>query len=126
LINTFIFLRARIKHILSLPADTPLSSASSSKRTLDEPEPWRIGLGAGGANGKGKEKDIWTGFTFAVPSFHDDVFWDCELSGLLAEHSPDPSIGKDVIVSSEMQILKRLGFNMQVRQMTAMSSYACS
>ena len=37
---------------------------------------------------------------FEVPGFHDEVFWDW----------------KDVITSSEMQILKRLGFQMQVGQ----------
>jgi len=35
---------------------------------------------------------------FEVPGFHDEIFW----------------IWKDVITSSEMQILKRLGFQMQV------------
>jgi 2-phosphoglycerate kinase len=35
---------------------------------------------------------------FEVPGFHDEVFWDW----------------KDVITASEMQILKRLGFQMQV------------
>jgi hypothetical protein len=56
-------------------------------------------------NGKGKaiRKDnitsaLWKDFTFEVPGFHDEVFWDW----------------KDVIVASEMQILKRLGFHMQV------------
>jgi len=49
--------------------------------------------------GKGKEKEpIWEGFIFEVPGFHDEVFWDW----------------KDVITASEMQILKRLGFQMQV------------
>ncbi|EIW67383.1 hypothetical protein TREMEDRAFT_33679 [Tremella mesenterica DSM 1558] len=62
LINAYMFLLARIKHLLALPADQPL------------------------------------GFSFEPPGFHDEVFWDW----------------KDIIVSSEMQILKRLGFNMQV------------
>lgn len=64
-------------------------------------------MGAGGdgtgKNGKGKGKEnrssaLWNDFTFDVPGFHDEVFWDW----------------KDVIVASEMQILKRLGFHMQV------------
>ncbi|OXH31594.1 cyclin-dependent protein kinase regulator [Cryptococcus neoformans] len=47
----------------------------------------------------GSEKDrLWEGFKFSVPGFHDEIFWDW----------------KDVITASEMQILKRLGFNMQV------------
>jgi hypothetical protein len=55
--------------------------------------------GKGKEKGKEKEVDgIWEGFTFDVPGFHDEVFWEW----------------KDTIVSSEMQILKRLGFNMQV------------
>lgn len=45
------------------------------------------------------EKDkLWEGFKFSVPGFHDEIFWDW----------------KDVITASEMQVLKRLGFNMQV------------
>ncbi|ORX38608.1 putative cyclin-dependent protein kinase regulator [Kockovaella imperatae] len=110
LINTYIFLVARINHLLSLHADQPLaspstasSSKSASKPWGDEPEPWRIGLGNGQSTAKGKDKaedqdGIWKGFRFEVPGFHDEVFWDW----------------KDVIVGSEMQILKRLGFNMQV------------
>ncbi|OCF42707.1 cyclin-dependent protein kinase regulator [Kwoniella heveanensis CBS 569] len=58
LINTYLFLLARIEHLLNLPSDRP----------------------------------------FNVPGFHDEVFWEW----------------KDVITASEMQILKRLGFNMQV------------
>ena len=50
-------------------------------------------------NGRGRgDGDLWKDFKFDVPGFHDEVFWDW----------------KDVIVASEMQILKRLGFNMQV------------
>jgi hypothetical protein len=56
-------------------------------------------LKLGSGNGKGKEKEpVWDGFMFEVPGFHDEVFWDW----------------KDVITASEMQILKRLGFQMQV------------
>jgi hypothetical protein len=56
-------------------------------------------LGSGNGKGKGKEKEpVWDGFMFEVPGFHDEVFWDW----------------KDVITASEMQILKRLGFQMQV------------
>jgi hypothetical protein len=60
-------------------------------------------LKLGSGNGKGKEKEkepVWDGFMFEVPGFHDEVFWDW----------------KDVITASEMQILKRLGFQMQVSQ----------
>lgn len=56
-------------------------------------------IGSGNGKGKGKEKEpVWDGFMFEVPGFHDEVFWDW----------------KDVITASEMQILKRLGFQMQV------------
>ncbi|WVO17750.1 hypothetical protein L204_105448 [Cryptococcus depauperatus] len=41
---------------------------------------------------------IWRDFNFNIPRPHDEVFWDW----------------KDVVTASEMQILKRLGFNMQV------------
>jgi hypothetical protein len=44
------------------------------------------------------KEPVWDGFMFEVPGFHDEVFWDW----------------KDVITASEMQILKRLGFQMQV------------
>jgi hypothetical protein len=58
-------------------------------------------IGSGNGKGKGKEKEpVWDGFMFEVPGFHDEVFWDW----------------KDVITASEMQILKRLGFQMQVSQ----------
>jgi len=58
-------------------------------------------IGSGNGKGKGKEKEpVWDGFIFEVPGFHDEVFWDW----------------KDVITASEMQILKRLGFQMQVSQ----------
>jgi hypothetical protein len=105
LINTFIYLSARIKHLLSLPADYDLSSHAPSG---DAAEGWRVGLG----NGK-KDEGLWAEFKFDVPSFHDEVFWDCTC------HEDDRAVnltfsGKDVIVASEMQILKRLGFNMQV------------
>lgn len=57
------------------------------------------GNGSGKGKGKGKEKEpVWDGLIFEVPGFHDEVFWDW----------------KDVITASEMQILKRLGFQMQV------------
>ena len=93
LINTYIFLTARIKHLLACPPDQPLPIRHSAH----EDGPWRIGSTNG--KGKGKEKEpIWEGFMFEVPGFHDEIFWDW----------------KDVITSSEMQILKRLGFQMQV------------
>ena len=122
LINSFIFLSARIKHLLSLPADQLLSTNSGSS-TQREDEPWRIGLGLGngssnGGNGKGKEKEagVWDGFKFTVPGFHDELFWDCVCDGNCATKGLTVCgmTGKDVIVGSEMQILKRLGFNMQV------------
>jgi hypothetical protein len=97
LINTYIFLTARIKHLLSLPADQlfPIAAHQSEAGS----EQWHIGLGHGmngKTKGKGKGKE-WDGFMFEVPGFHDEVFWDW----------------KDVITASEMQILKRLGFQMQ-------------
>jgi hypothetical protein len=95
LINTYIFLTARIKHLLAFPPDQPLP------RPVNPEDHWRIGTGATPTNGKGKGKEkepIWEGFIFEVPGFHDEIFWDW----------------KDVITSSEMQILKRLGFQMQV------------
>jgi hypothetical protein len=95
LINTYIFLTARINHLLSHPADKLFP------RSRDEGI-FRIS-GNGVGNGKGKEKErepIWDNFVFEVPGFHDEVFWDW----------------KDVITASEMQILKRLGFQMQVSQ----------
>lgn len=92
LINTYIFLNSRIKHLLSLPHHQSLSSDLESEGL------WRIG-GSATTNGQGKGKGkAWDGFMFEVPGFHDEVFWDW----------------KDVITSSEMQILKRLGFQMQV------------
>ena len=78
LINTYIFLSARIRHLLSLPPDQPLTPEEKVAPWRDEPEPWRIGLGpSSSAKGKGKEEDIWEGFQFKVPGFHDEVFWDC-------------------------------------------------
>ncbi|WVQ74827.1 hypothetical protein IAR50_004434 [Cryptococcus sp. DSM 104548] len=82
LINTYLFLTARVRHLLSLPSDQPL--------TLDH----LASASYGGKDGDG----IWKGFKFEIPGFHDEVFWEW----------------KDVITASEMQILKRLGFNMQV------------
>ncbi|KIR99646.1 cyclin-dependent protein kinase regulator [Cryptococcus deuterogattii 2001/935-1] len=80
LINTYLYLLARIQHLLDLPADQSFHSGLLS-------------------HSDGKEEDkVWEGFKFSVPGFHDEIFWDW----------------KDVITSSEMQILKRLGFNMQV------------
>ncbi|GFZ49440.1 hypothetical protein JCM24511_07560 [Saitozyma sp. JCM 24511] len=94
LINTYIFLTARIKHLLSLPADQPFPTDAAGPSRLGG-----AGYNGAGGSGKGKERDtLWDGFMFEVPGFHDEVFWDW----------------KDVIVASEMQILKRLGFNMQV------------
>ncbi|KAE8542624.1 hypothetical protein D1P53_001405 [Cryptococcus gattii VGV] len=80
LINTYLYLLARIQHLLDLPADQSFHSGLSS-------------------HSDGREEDkVWEGFKFNVPGFHDEIFWDW----------------KDVITASEMQILKRLGFNMQV------------
>jgi hypothetical protein len=97
LINTYIFLTARINHLLSHPADKPFPRGPSHTEGL-----WRIGGNHnvnGQGKGKGKEREpVWDGFVFEVPGFHDEVFWDW----------------KDVITASEMQILKRLGFQMQV------------
>ena len=91
LINTYIFLTARINHLLSHPADKPFPI----------PQTGLLKIGTGNGKGKGKEKEpVWDGFMFEVPGFHDEVFWDW----------------KDVITASEMQILKRLGFQMQVSQ----------
>ncbi|ODO06633.1 hypothetical protein I350_03991 [Cryptococcus amylolentus CBS 6273] len=83
LINTYLFLTARIRHLLDLPSDQHL--------TLDH-------LSSGSASRASNGDDIWRGFGFEIPGFHDEVFWEW----------------KDVITASEMQILKRLGFNMQV------------
>ncbi|BEJ16743.1 hypothetical protein CspHIS471_0601440 [Cutaneotrichosporon sp. HIS471] len=77
IINTYMFLQARVRHLLSLPAGSPLV------RDL--------------APGS-KEEDIWKGFSFSVPSFHSTVFWEW----------------KEAIQYNELQVLKRLGFNMQV------------
>nr|XP_018261434.1 cyclin-dependent protein kinase regulator [Kwoniella dejecticola CBS 10117]OBR83592.1 cyclin-dependent protein kinase regulator [Kwoniella dejecticola CBS 10117] len=74
LINTYLFLLARIQYLLNLPPDTAFRSNPL------------------------EQDPIWDGFTFEIPGFHDGVFWEW----------------KDVITASEMQILKRLGFNMQV------------
>ena len=91
LINTYIFLTARINHLLSHPADKPFPISQAGL----------LKFGTGNGKGKGKEKEpVWDGFMFEVPGFHDEVFWDW----------------KDVITASEMQILKRLGFQMQVSQ----------
>jgi hypothetical protein len=82
---------------LSLPADRSLPVDHGAEGN----GLWRIGGDSSIGSGKGKEKDIgkvWEGFMFEVPGFHDEVFWDW----------------KDVITASEMQILKRLGFQMQV------------
>ncbi|TXT15755.1 hypothetical protein VHUM_00258 [Vanrija humicola] len=73
LINTYMFLQARVQHLLALPAGTDLSA-----------------LALGGK--------LWDGLKFDVPSFHSTVFWEW----------------KDAIQYNELQILKRLGFNMQV------------
>lgn len=104
LINTYIFLNSRIKHLLSLPHDQSLTSDLESEGL------WRIG-GSTATNGKGKGKGkAWDGFIFEVPGFHDEVFWDW----------------KDVITSSEMQILKRLGFQMQASHLdTLLFPFLC-
>ena len=91
LINTYIFLTARVNHLLSHPADKPFPISQAGL----------LKVGTGNGKGKGKEKEpVWDGFMFEVPGFHDEVFWDW----------------KDVITASEMQILKRLGFQMHVSQ----------
>ncbi|WVQ82001.1 hypothetical protein IAT38_004128 [Cryptococcus sp. DSM 104549] len=90
LINTYLFLTARIQHLLSLPPSVPLRAS-----------PLRPSNGDGTSNLERKEKEedpVWAGFVFDVPSHEDQVFWDW----------------KDTIVTMEMQLLKRLGFNMQV------------
>lgn len=84
LINTYLYLLARIQHLLDLPADQSFHSGLSSH-----------------SDGR-KEDKVWEGFKFSVPGFHDEIFWDW----------------KDVITASEMQILKRLGFNMQVNSIS--------
>ncbi|WVW85655.1 hypothetical protein I302_107693 [Kwoniella bestiolae CBS 10118] len=92
LINTYLFLSARVQYLLNKPSDASLISSSTSGGS------WRIG-DSQSVKGKEKEQDpIWKEFKFEVPSFHDEVFWEW----------------KDVITANEMQILKRLGFNMQV------------
>ncbi|WVF72763.1 hypothetical protein IAT40_007581 [Kwoniella sp. CBS 6097] len=114
LINTYLFLVARIQHLLNLPPDqpfriSPLSLGSTSSSSSERG--WQLGDGQriqaqlqadanGNGKGKGKEEEdpVWEAFDFQVPGFHDEVFWEW----------------KDVITASEMQILKRLGFNMQV------------
>jgi len=73
LINTYILISARIKHLLALPANQPFPVNEEGAGDM-----WMIGAG----NGKGKEKEkLWEGFVFEVPGFHDEVFWDCELEG---------------------------------------------
>lgn len=110
LINTYIFLTARIKHLLSLPADQPFPTDAAGPSRLGG-----AGYNGAGGSGKGKERDtLWDGFMFEVPGFHDEVFWDCESAGDELRNTGLSFAGKDVIVASEMQILKRLGFNMQV------------
>ncbi|WVR07480.1 hypothetical protein IAU60_004522 [Kwoniella sp. DSM 27419] len=98
LINTYLFLIARIDHLLSFPPFTTftISHASTSGG-------WQLGdgqrEGSGLSRGKAREQDpVWRDFKFDVPGFHDEVFWEW----------------KDAITAAEMQILKRLGFNMQV------------
>lgn len=72
LINTYILLSARIKFLLSLPADQPFPVELDAEGSGDM---WRIGAG----NGKGNQKErVWEGFQFEVPGFHDEVFWDCQ------------------------------------------------
>ncbi|KAK8854851.1 hypothetical protein IAR55_003590 [Kwoniella newhampshirensis] len=95
LINTYIFLLARIQHLLTLPPNQPFRMSNMASASTAAWHP------SNGSKDKGKAKEqgpVWEGFTFEVPGFHDEVFWDW----------------KDVITASEMQILKRLGFNMQV------------
>lgn len=75
--------------------------------------------------GKGKATErerVFEGMVWEVPGFHDEVFWDCKF----CSSSPDTNrklmtTGKDTIVGNEMQILKRLGFNMQVSYLLDMA-----
>ncbi|RSH78589.1 uncharacterized protein EHS24_002317 [Apiotrichum porosum] len=84
LINTYMYLHARIKHLLAQPAGAPLSQLAGSSRSGSD---------------KGKQRaEVWDGFAFSVPSFHSTVFWEW----------------KEAIQYNESQLLKRLGFNMQV------------
>lgn len=66
LINTYMYLQARVRHLLSLHAGTPLLSRSTPKGKAKESTSFR-------------DTDIWAGFTFSVPSFHSTVFWECKL-----------------------------------------------
>lgn len=61
LINTYMYLQARIRFLLAKPADTSL-----------------IELSLGGS-GRASDDPLWDGFKFDVPGFHSTVFWECEL-----------------------------------------------
>lgn len=64
LINTYMYLHARIKHLLAQPAGAPLSQLAGPSRSGSD---------------KGKQRaEVWDGFAFSVPSFHSTVFWECE------------------------------------------------
>jgi hypothetical protein len=70
-------LQARVEHLLSLPASTPLGMGALADKTA-----------SGSAAGSGEDKEnartsVWDGFSFTVPSFHSTVFWDCKLLGRL-------------------------------------------
>lgn len=71
LINTYMFLQARVRHVLSKPAETPLGvrgvlSALSARMG----DPARDAAAAAASA-------LWDGFAFDVPSFHSTVFWEC-------------------------------------------------
>lgn len=83
------FLQARVQHLLSLPAGSDLST-----------------LALGGK--------LWDGLKFDVPSFHSTVFWECTWLAFDDAQPLTHTTGKDAIQYNELQILKRLGFNMQV------------
>lgn len=85
LINTYIYLSARIRHLLSLPSALPLASLvgdSGADGSNAEAGPSRhTTLMSGNGTRKGKEREaVWEGMKFEVPGFHDEVFWECEWS----------------------------------------------
>lgn len=90
LINTYIYLTARIRHLLSLPPDRPLPLPLPLPSPVPSQDTDLNGIIAGagssstasvgGATVKGKERAreaVWEGMEFQVPGFHDEVFWEC-------------------------------------------------
>lgn len=61
LINTYMYLQARIRFLLAKPADTSLVELSLAGQRRGDDDP------------------LWAGFKFDVPSFHSTVFWECKL-----------------------------------------------